>query len=431
MIVRVLADWLVPIACPAIRGGWIDVDADRGVIVGLGEPGAAPGPAPDRVLDLGQAVVMPGLVNAHTHLELSHLATAAPPAADFVSWVRSMLASRFSNPAPPDRVHAAIVTAIDAMQRSGTAAVGDIGNTDASVPPLLASLLAGIHFREALGLRGRDASRVAAETRVAVRRTREALDDAPRLAASLAPHAPYSTSADLLRELARGDAPDCRVSSVHLAESQEELVFLATGGGPLRELAEQRGAWDGSWVAPGVRPLAYLEQLGALHADLLVVHGTQLQPAELQRLAASGATLVLCARSNRWVGAGVPPVAEAFAAGGGVAIGTDSLASVDDLNLFAELAHLRALAPSVPAAALLRAATLGGARALGCSALGILAPGASSRAVVRRPPAGVGDVEQWLVGEAADTADLLWLDQLATAAASRPSEHPVSAPRPA
>jgi aminodeoxyfutalosine deaminase len=172
------------------------------------------------------------------------------------------------------------------------------------------------------------------------------------------------------------------------------------------------GAWDDTWVPPGLAPVSYLQRLGALHERLLVVHGTQLTRPELDMLAGVGATLVLCARSNRWVGAGVPPVAAAFAAGTRVAVGTDSLASVEDLNMFAELAFLRDIAPEVPAGRLLEAATHGGARALGCRALGALAPGATSRAIIRMPPAGVQDVEEWLVADAADTADLRWLDEL-------------------
>ena len=129
-------------------------------------------------------------------------------------------------------------------------------------------------------------------------------------------------------------------------------------------------------------------------------------------MAAAGATLVLCARSNRWVGAGVPPVAAAFEAGVPVALGTDSLASVEDLNLFAELAFLRASRPTCR-----RDGCCGRRRSAererwGCAALGVLAPGATSRAVVRVPPAGVTDVEEWLVAAAADTTDLRWLDEL-------------------
>ena len=98
-----------------------------------------------------------------------------------------------------------------------------------------------------------------------------------------------------------------------------------------------------------------------------------------------------------------------------LAVGTDSLASVADLNLFAELAALRTAAPDVPASTLLRAATWGGAQALGCRALGYLGPGASSRAMVRTAPAGVTDVEEWLVAGAADTTDLRWLDEILAA----------------
>ena len=179
----------------------------------------------------------------------------------------------------------------------------------------------------------------------------------------MAPHAPYSTSAPLIQSLVAGlpiggvldvQVPACAVSSIHLGESPEEVEFLAAGTGPFRSLLADLGAWDDTWVPPGLAPVAYLQQLGALHARLLVVHGTQLGAGELRTLADAGATLVLCPRSNRWVGAGVPPVAAAFAAGVRVAIGTDSLASVEDLNLFAELAFLREIAPDVPASRLLR-----------------------------------------------------------------------------
>jgi cytosine/adenosine deaminase-related metal-dependent hydrolase len=414
MIVRVHAGWLVPIAAPVLRHGWMDVDTARGDIVGVGAAEAPSERHADRLLDLSEAVILPGLVNAHTHLELSHLAGQVPPADSFVAWVRAMLAVRFGTPAAPAAVIGAAREAIASMEATGTLGVGDIGNTDASVSPLAASSLWGVHFREALGLRPADASRLLEETRLAVRRTHHTLCAAgnTRLSPSCAPHAPYSTSPDLIRGLAGGYEPARAVSSIHLAESTDELVFLATGQGPLRDLAADRGAWDGTWPTPGVGPVAYLAQLGVLHPGLLVVHGTQLRREELQMLASTGATLVLCARSNRWVGAGVPPVSEVFASGGAIAIGTDSLASVADLNLFAELQALRDLAPDVPARSLLRAATLGGARALGCDALGVLAPGATSRAVVRVPPPAVTDVEEWLVAEASDTSDLRWLDDL-------------------
>ena len=215
-----------------------------------------------------------------------------------------------------------------------------------------------------------------------------------------------------MQDLARGTAAADGVSSLHLAESAEEVEFLQGGTGPFRDLLADLGAWDAGWTPPGVRPVEYVQHLGVLGRRLLVVHGTQLTSDELRAVGEAGATLVLCVRSNRWVGAGVPPVEQAFASGARVAIGTDSLASVQDLNLFAELAAVRQLGPRVAARRLLRAATWDGAQGLGCSALGFLGPGASSRAVVRIPPAEVADVEEWLVASAADTADLRWLDEL-------------------
>ena len=429
MIVRVHAKWVIPVAAPILRRGWIDVDAARAEIVGIGAAGTPSGRRADRRLDLDDAVILPGLVNAHTHLELAHMAGQVPPAASFVAWVRAMLGVRFGAPATVASVADAATRAIASMEATGTLAVGDIGNTEASVLPLAASALWGVHFTEALGFRQADAGRIAGEAGLGARMAQARLldHDCTRVVASVAPHAPYSTSAALIQTLAAGmplggmfasSWPARAVSSIHLGESPEELEFLAQGTGPFRDLLGDLGSWDPEWQAPGLGPVAYLEQLGALHSGLLVVHGTQLTRQELDVLAGAGATLVLCPRSNRWVGAGVPPVAAAVAAGVRLAVGTDSLASVADLNLFAELASLRSLAPGVPAAALLRAATLGGARALGCDSLGVLAPGATSRAVVRVPPPGVTDVEEWLVADAADTTDLRWLDQLVTGVVS-------------
>lgn len=417
MIVRARARWVVPIAAPILRDGWVDVDTTRAEIVGVGAADAAT-PTPGRVIDLPGAAILPGLVNAHTHLELSHLAGAVPPAESFVAWVRTMLAVRFGTTTSVGAVAEAAARAIAAMEATGTAGVGDIGNSDVAVRPLADSSLSGVHWREALGFKRGDAERIVAESRLGAVLAQTVLAErgCTRVVASLAPHAPYSTSGPLVQALAAGYPPSCPVSSIHLGESLEEVEFLASGAGPFRALLADLGAWDDTWQPPGLSPVAYLRHLGVLHDRLLAVHGTQLSGAELETLARAGVTLVLCARSNRWVGAGLPPVAEAVASGVALAIGTDSLASVEDLNLFAELAFLRTVAPQVPAATLLRAATLGGARALGCPALGMLAPGTTSRAVVRVPPAGAQDVEEWLVAEAADTSDLRWLDEIAAAA---------------
>lgn len=405
MRVRVHAAHLLPVTSAPLAGGWVDLQS--GSVVAVGAPGTPPSPV-DAEVDLGSVVLLPALVNAHTHLELSHLRGRVPPAGRFVEWVTTMIAARQAS-APPssDVIAAAIAEAVS----SGTGAIADIGNTAAAVGPLDDAGIDAWHFDEVLGFRGGRGLQKAQEGWDAAERAATAAGRRGRLRFGVAPHAPFSTAPDLIAGVVAGlDLDERRRSSLHLAESPEELQLLADGTGPWRVLLEQFNTWDPSWPVPACGPVAYLEQIGALHARLLVVHGTQLTPPELQALGAAGATLVLCPRSNAWVGVGAPPVAEAFASGVRIAVGTDSLASVADLNLFAELTALRRLAPAVPASRLLRAATLGGAEALGFGQLGAIEPGRAARLLAVTVPPGVPDVEEWLVSGAVTSDAVRWLD---------------------
>jgi cytosine/adenosine deaminase-related metal-dependent hydrolase len=196
---------------------------------------------------------------------------------------------------------------------------------------------------------------------------------------------------------------------VHLAESREELEFLRSGSGAWRMLLEELGRWDSRWSAGTSSPVDYLDKLGWLGPNTLLVHGVHLTDEELRRVAAAGATLVTCPRSNRWTGAGTPPIARFHAAGVHLAVGTDSLASVADLNVFAELAEMRRLAPEVPAAALLRAATLGGAEALGYGAShGAITAGRRAALIAVAGAGAADDVEEYLV-EGVPPADVNWI----------------------
>ena len=144
--------------------------------------------------------------------------------------------------------------------------------------------------------------------------------------------------------------------------------------------------------------------MGFIDQRVLVVHGVQFHERELARLAAKGATLVTCPRGNRLTGAGTPPMAEFYASGVPVAVGTDSLASVPDLNLFSELAELRRLAPDVPAARLLESATLDGARALGFeSEYGSIEAGKCAALIAVAVPPDARDVEEYLVNGVSHT----------------------------
>jgi cytosine/adenosine deaminase-related metal-dependent hydrolase len=231
------------------------------------------------------------------------------------------------------------------------------------------------------------------------RREIEALPTSEHVRASLAAHAPHTVAPLVLRAirgaLERDPFAPC---SVHLSESIEEVEFIRTGGGPWRQLLEDAGAWNAAWSAPGVSPVQFLDESGFLDKRVLAVHGVQMTPDDLSRMAARGTTLVTCPRSNGHTGAGAPPIEDFYASGVRVAIGTDSLASAPDLSVFAELATLRALAPSVSASSLLASATIEGARALGFDAdYGTIEPGKSARLLAVDIPTDIGDVEEYLV----------------------------------
>jgi cytosine/adenosine deaminase-related metal-dependent hydrolase len=340
-------------------------------------------------------VLLPGLVNAHTHLELSWMAGLVPPAPSMDQWITSMMRLRRDGPAQgPDAGARAVIGAIDALRASGTALVGDITNGLDTVAPLRASRLAAVTFHEILGFVPQD---VPSRVREARARLAEAIGDQP---GTVVGHAPYSTSPELLGEIARaheGPAP----LAIHLAESNEEMEFLRSGGGPIRAMLERLEVWHPAWRPPGGHPVEYLKSTGYLKPGTLIVHGVHLRDEDLEQARDARAVLVTCPRSNVWVGGGVPPLARFYAAGVDVAVGTDSLASVDSLSVLDELAAMRRIAPEVAAARLLDSATRVGAQALGQGArFGRLAPGyAPAMAAVVVPPAltDAEDVEEYLV----------------------------------
>jgi len=227
---------------------------------------------------------------------------------------------------------------------------------------------------------------------------------------SLAAHAPYSVSPALFSAIKEevGRDPIAR-SSVHLAESEAEVQFLLDGSGPWRQFLEDMKAWDPAWTAPRCGPVEYLEKMSFIDDRLLIVHGVQLTDADLTRIAASGATLVTCPRGNIRTGAGVPPLDDFFRHGVRVAVGTDSLASVPDLNIFCELAEMRRLAPGIPARALLQSATINGARALGFEAdFGSIEAGKRDSLISVDLPGPLLNVEEYLVS-GIEPALIRWL----------------------
>jgi aminodeoxyfutalosine deaminase len=394
------ADWILPIVDDPIHHGWVAVD--RGRIAGLGA-----GPVPAQ--DIGHSVILPSLVNAHTHLELSYLRSQIPPATRFIDWIRAVMERRRQQPDGGDpQLLEAARDAIRQARSCGTGLLGEVSNTLRTIPLLLEERMRARVFHELIGF-----SEPHPWARVAAARERiDALglqgDD---LRVALAAHAPYSVSPALFAAIrADLDGHPPPVSTVHLAESGEEIELLHKGTGEWRTLLEELGVWTDEWGPPGLSPVQYLSSIGFLDRSVLAVHGVQLEGEDLSRLSALGVTLVSCPRSNRYVGVGCPPLEAFYAMDVDVAFGTDSLASVTDLNLFAELAESRRIAPRVPARRLLESATLTAARALGFERdLGSIEPGKRASLIAVRVPEHCADVEEYLVsGIEPDAVE--WLD---------------------
>jgi cytosine/adenosine deaminase-related metal-dependent hydrolase len=307
---------------------------------------------------------------------------------------------------------AAARQAAAAMRSSGTVLVGDISNTLITPPALAAERLGGVVFHELIGFQPKD-PRTAVQLgwqRAEQARTDLPADNGPPIEFSIVAHAPYSVSPSLFTEIVR--AARRAPLSIHLAESAEEIEFLRTGRGPIRDMIEALGVWTDTWQTPRCEPDEYVNHFDYLRPGTLVVHGVQFTAAALERLRSADVVIVTCPRSNEWVGAGIPPVAHFFASGIPVAIGTDSLASVSTLNLFDELAALRRIAPEVSAASLLDSATRIGATALGYGAdYGTIAVGKRAALIAVRVPATVTDVEEYLVS-GVTPADIQTLDAL-------------------
>jgi cytosine/adenosine deaminase-related metal-dependent hydrolase len=342
-----------------------------------------------RLVDHGEAVLLPGLVNAHTHLELSALA-GSPPAADFGAWLAQTAAAAMA--LTREQAEPAIEAAIAACLATGTGLVGDVTDHGFSVPALARSPLSARVYHEVMGFDPRQAEPALAAAREQlaageVLGAGEALA-VPHLRHSLAPHAPYSVSMRLLRLIRGVNAQDGRPTAIHLAESAAEDEFFQSGEGPIQRMKERLGTVVDGYEPPGETSVQWLARLGWFEAPQLAVHATQLSARGIEILRRAPVTVCLCPRSNRALGVGAAPARAMAEAGIPLALGTDSLASVPNLSMFDELAA--AAEYGLEPAVLLRAATYGGAAALGFGTEhGAIASGRPAHLLAVAAPEGV------------------------------------------
>ncbi len=354
----------------SIRDGAVVVD-DGGVVLDVGPAMAVRARATGAAVERLSGVLLPGLINAHTHLELSGLRGKTAIGAGFVPWLTSLQRAR----AEEDEVErdAAIDRAIAHLVEVGVVAVGEVTNSLVAWRRLSRRLL-GTIFHEVFAM-DRDAGLRAVSALDEARAEHAPPGDAFLYA--VAPHALYSTHPDVVRAivaLARPGAP----STMHLAEHAAERAFLATGKGPWVGFLESRGAGPAlaAFPVPGQSPVALAAALGVVRENAALVHLTDANAEELDVVAANVAVAVLCPRSNLSLETRLPPLLAMRSRGVVLALGTDSLASSPSLDPLAEARALSDRTPEVPAASLVAAALSGGARAIGWSReLGSIATG--------------------------------------------------------
>ncbi len=358
------ARWVFPVASEPIENGVVTIEDGR--IAAVGRAGAAE----TGLTDLGNVALLPGLINAHTHLDLSGFdRPIGEPGVHLADWIPQVIAAREER---SGLEFTSIGKGLAECRRMGNLVVADIAASGWPDDLLEHCPRQTTVFQELIG--------------PTPERIRSALERARRHLVArrgshcrlgLSPHAPYTVHPELLRAAIDLAAASGAPLAMHLAESPEEIELLATGMGPLRELLESLGAWSPGLVVASSRPIDYLRRL-ADAPSVLVVHGNYLEAPDWAFLAQrrNRMSVVYCPRSHAHFRYKAYPLAEMMAAGVNVCLGTDSRASVPNLSLLEEMRFAAAWHPGVCPSAVVEMATHAGARALNCqSELGSLEPG--------------------------------------------------------
>ncbi len=362
--ISIAARWIVPVSQPPIENGRV-VIAD-GVIVRV-ERAEAAEPAD---VDYGDAVIVPGFINTHTHLELSGFRGRAPFAGSFIGWIGAVVGLQASEGAD-EQMRAAVGQGLRESLAAGVTTVVDIGR-DECVEQWRQSHGRVIGLLEVLGVgprAGEDHSR-------SIQRARGVLDKASGVALGISPHAPYSTGPQVFREAIELATRHKLPISTHLAETREELEFTAHGAGPFRQLLEVIGVWDGSFEVPSCSPVAYAERLGLLACRPILAHLNYVSDADVALLAQHDCSVAYCPRTHEFFQHEPHRYGDMLAAGVNVCVGTDSLASNETLSILDELRFLRAQDARLSSEQLLELGTIHGAKALDLeSQIGSIEPG--------------------------------------------------------
>lgn len=353
---RLAARWVLPVAGPPIAWGAVLLGPD-GRVEAVGPNAAVPRPPGLPGEDFADAILLPGLVNTHTHLELTGLDLGRPES-DFGDWIGRVRGIKETR--SPDEFLAAARLGLADCYAAGVTTVADTGDSGAVIRAMAEAGASGTAYQEVFGPHPAQLADSLAGLRVRV-------DQAARFAAGrvrlgLSPHAPYTVSGALYTAVAAWAARDGLPVAVHVAESRAESELLQTGSGRFADAWRRRGI--PLPPAPGRSPVEWLDRHGVLAERTLCIHAVQSGAADLELLALRGCAVAHCPLSNAAHGHGAAPLAGFLSRGIRVGLGTDSVLSVPRLDLLAEARAARALA-GLDAESALALCTIGGASALG------------------------------------------------------------------
>jgi cytosine/adenosine deaminase-related metal-dependent hydrolase len=373
------AAWLAPISGPLVRDG--AVVFENGRIAAVGNAARLRNLHPQaKIHDASSSIILPGLINAHTHLELSDCRCGPPPTDGFAGWLVGMLQRTRITPEEMEQaVTLAVTTGAQQCRRFGVTTVGDISRQCRLTRSLLKNHpLRVVSYGEVQAMAQR---RGLLEERVTIAADQSAAG--PRLRVGITPHAPYSVEPQGYRRCLEIAANQRLPLATHLAETADEATFLADHRGPLRDLWDAWLTWDDSVPCFAGGPIRYAQSLGLLDYPTLLAHVNYCDDNEMAILVSGKASVVYCPRTHAYFAHPPHRWRQMLQRGINVAVGTDSCASSPDLNLVDELRLLHRLAPEVTPKELWELITMRAAIALEAqSNIGSLQPGKLADAVI-------------------------------------------------